>query len=284
LKKILKELHYPFNLYKFNGIIGDGGYGCVIHVEDKKTNNEYAMKIVPCDNDIIASKVITEALTLIQFKSCESICCLHECFFRRNNIEETYDVYLIMDLYKNGSISDYLKILKEKEKQEKDNNEIIIPEKTIIKWMINLSDGLIELHNKKYIHRDIKPANLLFDNNTNTNNNNILLADFGLVISEEKSATANGTIGYMSPEQLNPYAKCDYGCDIWSMGIVLFELLTKKLQNCFTLPEQIINEKFPSKYYCNELKIILTKLLKQEPQNRPNAIQAKLEFQKIVFK
>jgi len=36
-EKILKELHHPFNLYKFNGIIGDGGFGCVIHVENIKT-------------------------------------------------------------------------------------------------------------------------------------------------------------------------------------------------------------------------------------------------------
>jgi len=172
-----------------------------------------------------------------------------------------------MDLYKNGSISYYLKILKDDE---------------IIKWMLCISNGLIIIHNENIIHRDIKPANLLFDNNNNiNNNNNIKLVDFGLVINpEEKSMSINGTIGYMSPEQL--VGPCDYSCDIWSMGIVLFELLTKKLQYCFSLPDKIINEKFPSKYYCNELKIILLKLLNLESKNRPNALDIKIEFIKIL--
>jgi serine/threonine protein kinase len=80
-------------------------------------------------------------------------------------------------------------------------------------------------HEKGFVHRDIKPANILLDEAGRP-----VLADFGIAVTEcelrHEALTSTGTLAYMSPEQLTAAGPVDARTDIYSLGVVLYELLT----------------------------------------------------------
>lgn len=93
--------------------------------------------------------------------------------------------------------------------------------------MVPLFDAVLYCHELGIVHRDIKPENLLFDKK-NIEEATIKIADFGLAryTSEEVMAsTTCGTPGYVAPEILKK-TSYDYRCDYWSMGVVMFILLS----------------------------------------------------------
>ena len=100
-----------------------------------------------------------------------------------------------------------------------------IDELTATEWGIQAADVLHYLHTRpeSIIYRDLKPANLMID----TNNNRVMLIDFGIarwVNKKEKGVTAVGTMGYAPPELFSGQA--DPRVDIYSLGATMFHLLT----------------------------------------------------------
>jgi serine/threonine protein kinase len=92
-----------------------------------------------------------------------------------------------------------------------------------------VAGGLDEAHSKGIVHRDIKPANILF-----STDGKAFLSDFGIAKNTETSGlTADnsmiGTVEYMSPEQIQGVKDIDGRTDVYSLGIVLFFMLTGKL-------------------------------------------------------
>ncbi|NMB83652.1 MAG: serine/threonine protein kinase, partial [Ignavibacteria bacterium] len=96
-----------------------------------------------------------------------------------------------------------------------------------VKLMIQLLKALDFAHSHQIVHRDIKPENIFIDKNLN-----LKLGDFGLALSAEDNFVTNpysivGTPSYMSPEQVRG-AKLNNQSDLFSAGVVLFELFTGK--------------------------------------------------------
>jgi serine/threonine protein kinase len=100
-----------------------------------------------------------------------------------------------------------------------------LPLEEVIDIAIQIAEGLTRAHKKDIIHRDIKPANILI-----TEEGQVKIVDFGLAkVSGQtlltKQGTTLGTVAYMSPEQAHG-EEVDHRTDIWSFGIMLYEMLT----------------------------------------------------------
>ena len=98
----------------------------------------------------------------------------------------------------------------------------------ILDITIQICDGLSEAHKADIVHRDIKPENILIDKN-----GRVKILDFGLaklkgVSKLTKETSTLGTIHYMSPEQVQG-KEVDHRSDIWSLGVVLYEMITAKV-------------------------------------------------------
>lgn len=98
----------------------------------------------------------------------------------------------------------------------------------VILWMNDICKALDTAHGEGYVHRDIKPSNIMV-----RPNGEAVLMDFGLAkfhhATNRITDASIGTLGYMSPEQILASQTIDHLADIYSLGIVCFELLTGSL-------------------------------------------------------
>jgi len=113
----------------------------------------------------------------------------------------------------------------------------------VARLLAEVAEALDYAHSKGVIHRDIKPANLLFDAD-----DRLCIADFGLArLAQEPGVTMSGSLlgtpAYMSPEQISgKREKLDHRTDIYSLGVVLYEMLTLRRPFPGQSQEQILHE------------------------------------------
>lgn len=98
-----------------------------------------------------------------------------------------------------------------------------LPEQTVLSIFRQLVSGLYELQCKGILHRDIKPDNILINEDTEE----VKIVDFGLANFADMARTMLGTPLYMAPELVVERKNTDSSrCDVWSLGLVLYEMLT----------------------------------------------------------
>ena len=133
--------------------------------------------------------------------------------------EENEGYCIVMELC-DGNLKDILEKYKEG-----------LPLNMVNKIFMQLNEALKTMINKQFIHRDLKPENILIKyTDTNKTNFDIKLTDFGFSTSEINSSihtySIAGTPNYIAPEiETNHY---NNKCDLWSLGIILYELYTNK--------------------------------------------------------
>ncbi len=163
-----------------------------------------------------------------------------------------------------------------------------LPVALAVDYTLQACDALAEAHALRIVHRDIKPENL-FVVQRSSNSPVLKIIDFGISKvrpkrgdsgywgTETASGERFGTPLYMSPEQLRSSSKVDVGTDIWSLGIVLYELLTGSLpfrgddlpQVCTSV---LTEPPIPLTTRCPdappELEAVLLKCLEKDPDRR----------------
>ncbi len=203
------------NKYKHEKIIGQGGFGIIYKVLEIKTNNFYALKFITIakkDEEKI-KKIYIKEIDIIKKLKNKYIIELRDNFF--DEINKGYCI--VMELC-DGNLKDILEKYKEG-----------LPLNMVNKIFIQLNEALKTMINKEIIHRDLKPDNILIKY-TDKNNFDIKLTDFGLsandINSNIETHTNVGHEKYKAPEVDNyEYNK---KCDLWSLGIILYELYTNK--------------------------------------------------------
>ena len=236
--------------------IGTGAFGKVWLVKHYNTHKIYCIKIISKRN-IIEQKLINqlnqEISIMYQINHPNSIKLY-------NHFEENERIYLIMEYAPNSSIFFYLK----------KNSNINISQK--LQFFRDTCSIIKYLHSKHIVHRDIKPENLLLDKNYR-----IKLCDYGWATylqPGEKIKTFCGTFEYAAPEILKKI-EYDEKVDIWSLGILLFELLTGYTpfkgktndEKYYNICKGLIN--WP-KDINKEAKNLISKILKLNPKDRLN--------------
>jgi serine/threonine protein kinase len=207
---------------------------------------------------------------------------------------DTYDghPYIVMEYLKGASLSDYLQALHK--------NEVRLSLEQIGKLLKSLVSGLDYAHGQGVVHRDIKPANILLHSKDRDFNENSLLTknvepvitDFGLArIAHSGQQTASGfvsgTPAYMSPEQASG-SKVDHRTDIYSLGIILYELIAGRVpfegDTAITVIFKHINDAPPPiDGISTELQSVIDKALTKNPDDRyDNGHQLMVDYYKAV--
>ena len=189
--------------------IGKGGFGQVWKVIHKKTNKVYCIKVIQ-KSGIIEQKLVNQ-----MNREIEIMYLLNHphCLRLKNHFEDDDNFYLVMPLATKGQL---YKLLKRAHKFD---------ERTTAQILRETISALQYLHSFKppIIHRDIKPENLLLNES-----GRILLADFGWSNFKNDGdirKTFCGTPEYIAPEMLRKEGH-DHRIDIWSVGVLMFELLS----------------------------------------------------------
>ncbi|MCA9873526.1 MAG: protein kinase [Anaerolineales bacterium] len=190
--------------------IGQGGMAIVYLAKDPEIGREVAIKVLTPqgpESDELRARFHQEAQTIASLD--------HPWIVPIYDYGEVNGApYLVMRHMAGGSLADWLR-----------RGPLPLP--TIQEIMRRLAGALDEAHSRGIVHRDIKPANILFDQRQAA-----FLSDFGIV--KRLNASVNltqamgvvGTPAYMSPEQARGGIELDGRSDIYSLGIVLFEMLT----------------------------------------------------------
>ena len=192
--------------------LGAGGMGVVYKAEDTRLKRLVALKFLPPEltrNEEAKRRFIREAQAASALDH-PNICTVH-------GIEETGDgqLFICMAHYTGGT-------LRKKISEDKpDMAECLALAGQIVQ-------GLIAAHANGIVHRDLKPANIIL-----TKDGVVKIVDFGLAklvgaTRLTKTGASMGTLAYMSPEQVKGQ-EVDHRSDIWSFGVILYEMLTGKL-------------------------------------------------------
>ncbi len=183
--------------------------------------------------------------------------------------ENTY--YLVMEYISGGTLKEKLEAL------TKDNERLPLTE--AVRIAREVADALAYAHHRNMIHRDIKPANIMMDEETDR----AILTDFGivkLVGGQSMAYTATGALigtpAYMSPEQALGQSG-DERADIYSMGVLLFQMVTGQLPYQADTPLAVVmkhvNDPTPMPVSFNpnipeSLQIIILKAMAKIPEDR----------------
>jgi serine/threonine protein kinase/tetratricopeptide (TPR) repeat protein len=197
--------------YKILEKLGVGGMGVVFKAHDLKLNRDVAIKFLPryiSDNEEIRKRFEIEAQAAASLN--------HPNIATIYAIEEVDDeMFIAMELINGNELKDKIK-----------SGSINSTE--AINIAAQIAEGLSEAHKKGIVHRDIKPANIVI-----SDSGVVKILDFGLAKTLNdpgvtKVGSTVGTAAYMSPEQAKG-DEVNNQSDIWSLGVVMYQMLTGKL-------------------------------------------------------
>ena len=219
--EIIGKVIEGFRIIKY---LGSGKFSVVYQTERQADSKLVALKIIKI-YDIKDKNLVEKCLqevNLLKRVNHPNIIKYLDSFISQN------ELYIAVEWADKGDVKRLIK----KYKQEGDE----IDETKVIEYTREIAAGLNHMHEQRVIHRDLKPANILI-----TSDGIFKLGDLGLgrIMNTEtiKTFSKVGTPLYMAPEVINNTNGYDFKCDNWSLGCVIYELIT--LRSPFQTSEKL---------------------------------------------
>ena len=241
--------------------IGEGGMSVVYLARDPQHRTKVVVKQ-------LKEQLATDVEFVARFRQAASIMrALHHPNLASvmNYIEQDGNCLVVEEYLPGGSLADLM-----------DRGERI-PEAQALAWCRDVLRGVDHAHQNGVVHRDLKPGNLMLDAH-----GAIKVTDFGIARAFggprlTRTRAEMGTPSYMSPEQIRNPEKAYHLTDVYSMGVVLYELLTRRIpferDSDFDTKQAVVKDPPPPPRHLNpnisiELEGIILKALRKDPSKR----------------
>jgi len=244
--------------YQIHEFVGVGGMGAVYRATHQVIEDIVALKILKPD-----LALENEAMVQFFFKEAKNTRRLNNPFIVRvtdADISNDGIAFLIMEWLDGYTLEDELK------------EKGVIPVDRVAMLLEQISNGLTHAHTTGIIHRDLKPSNIMIVKDFD-GNDTVKILDFGIAkaVNSTIGSSSSRLIGapfYSSPEQMTVGANIDQRADIYSIGVMLYQLLSGVLPFDANTVERLIQQHFtfPPPSLC---------------QNRPDISE---EVERVVFK
>jgi eukaryotic-like serine/threonine-protein kinase len=206
--------------YRVERVLGRGGMGVVVAATHAHLGQRVAIKFLlkeAMESDGVAARFLREGRTMVQLTS-EHVARVTDVGTHDNGAP-----YLVME---------YL--------EGRDLGEVVtargpLPAPEVVDYLLQACEAVAEAHALKVVHRDLKPGNLFLSRRPD-GSPLVKVLDFGISKAHEpagnkltQTAAVMGSPAYMSPEQVRSTTNVDQRTDVWSLGVIAYELLTGKL-------------------------------------------------------
>ena len=265
-----RRLKDQFGRYRIVRVLGQGAMGTVYLAEDTQLKRQVALKTPHFDKDPtgeLLERLYREARAAATLRH-PNICPVYDV----GEIEGTH--YISMAYIEGHPLSAFIRANKPQ------------PERQVLIVVRKLAQALQEAHDLKVVHRDLKPANIMVDKRGEP-----LIMDFGLArhtrpdddVRLTHSGTLVGTPAYMSPEQIDADStKIGPLTDQYSLGVILFELLTGQLPfrgSMMAVLGQIVTKAPPSPSGLRpdldpRIEAVCLKMMAKKPEDRLTSLSA----------
>jgi len=214
--------------YEVDRQLGKGAMGVVYLGKDPRINRTTAIKTFRFTDDFEEDEIGE----------------LKEKFFREAESAGTLSHPNIVTIYDAGDEQDLayiaMEYLEGEDLQQYIRKDTLLPMRKVIDYVADIADGLDYAHQRGIVHRDIKPANIML-----LKNGMVKITDFGIAritaTSQTQTGVVKGTPYYMSPEQFSG-EKVDGRSDIFSLGVMMYQLLTGTLPFYADNPAALMNK------------------------------------------
>lgn len=266
-----------------NDMLGKGNYGHVYKVRSNKDNQIYALKIIvenPNNNEQI--KNILREFNIMSALNHENIERFHGGFKDYFPQEKNNCFFFVLEFIDGENLQDML--------NRYENKKEYISQDLIMKIIKGALNGLSYLHKNNILHRDVSLDNIMIEKNTN----NIKITDFGLsAYYQENFYQLKSVVGrktYVCPEIYHAHAnkqnRANYSskCDIFSLGVVMFKLMTFSypiVLNYRNLANNDYKKEIDPNIYNRQLNQIIMDMLEENPDKRPTCDEMKYALNKI---
>ena len=264
--------------YKILKQLQSGGYGTVYSVQNIKTSNIYAAKVLNTHSDEAQYKKMIDREIGIMIL-CQHPTIIKFIGFSTYDFNEQKNITIFMELAKRGSLAEFLqKVQKGIIEELYDNTK-----KQII--LVGIARGMMFLHQHQIIHRDLKPGNILLDKELHP-----LITDFGLSKFNETSNSVSqsqqcGTSMYMAPEIIegNRY---NGKIDVYSFGILMYEVVTNSIpypllcsgkMSAYSFNKKVIDENYRPQFdhpINKSIQKLIESCWSKNPKERPTFEQS----------
>src|ERR1041384_2517343 len=254
--------------YKILAKLGEGGMGVVYKAQDLKLDRLVAIKFLPPH---LSASSENQTRFMQEAKAAAAL--------NHPNILGVYEIddqggspFFAMEYVEGKTLKLYI---------ADQGSNAGIPARQVLDWTMQIASGLKAAHERNIVHRDIKPENIMI-----TPDAKVKIMDFGIAKLKSSSGltrtgTSLGTLSYMSPEQAQGIPT-DQRCDIWSLGIVLYEMLTGekpfRAEHDAGLLYLIVNEQPPppsalDKKIHRQFDLVVSRMLEKDRSRRLASMQ-----------